>query len=92
LEILWLPVSLNIFESGNETGLYRWYGRKQDRKMNITYSLNLLVLKHFSADVYNHHQTVVNIDKNKHISGRGLPFADNKYDLLVYWFLFQIVQ
>jgi hypothetical protein len=90
--MLCLLVTLNNFESDNEIGLYRWYGRKQHHTMNITYSLNLLVLKHVSADVYSHHQTVVEIHKNKHILERGFPFADNKYDIFLPWLLFQIVQ
>ena len=39
-----------------------------------------------------HHQVVVKIHKKKSALGKGLSVTDTKYDVLVAWLLFQIVE
>lgn len=60
--MLWLPISLNIFEGSNEIGLYRTKCRRQHNIKNIMYSLNLL---HVSAGLYDHQHAVVQIQNKK---------------------------
>jgi hypothetical protein len=51
--------------------------------MNIMCSLYLL--QHVSANLYSHHQVVVEIHKKKSVLGKGILFTDKKFDILVSW-------
>ena len=52
------------------------------------YSLYL----HVSANLYGHYQVVVKIHLKNSVLGRSLPFKGIKYDILVSWLLFRILE
>ena len=44
------------------------------------------------VDLYGHHQVVLQVNQEKCISGRGLPFKTVKYDVLLTRLLLQVVE